>query len=171
MAEDIRFMLYDTWQPGVTASAQQVLFQVAQGADSTHTESFTNMRGSGSLPSQEKMVVDKISVIVDKALAIADLTKWIYGSILEIRVSDFSRIKGPVAKFIDASAWSGSVIEAAAADTPTVGLVGDGYELDKFIEINGGTPFKVLLTQNLALSAATNIKVVLEGIYTVASVQ
>lgn len=166
-ANDLRYMLYDTVVFGATANAESILFQVASGADATHNEQFTNMRGAGSLPQTEKMVVDKISCVIDKALAKADLYDIFNGSILEVRIADFTVIKGPFAKFIDASAYGGSVQVAAASDVFTVGLLGDGFELDHTIELPGGTPFKVRVLQGPAVTAGSNVKVVLGGIYTV----
>ncbi|SRR5260221_7332542 len=164
---NLRYMLYDTVVFGATANAESILFQVASGADATHNEQFTNMRGAGSLPQTEKMVVDKVSVVIDKVLAKADVVDIFNGSILEIRVADFTVLKGPSALFIDASAYGGSISVAAATDVTSIALKGDGYELDQTITLPGGTPFKVRVLQGPAVTAGTNIKVVLHGIYTV----
>lgn len=163
----LRYFLYDTWQPAAVANAESILFQVASGGDATHNEQFTNMRGAGSLPQTEQMEVDWIGVIVDSVLAKADLVKWIDGALLEIRVADFSVIKAPVALFIAQSAFGGTQIQAAAADSFTIGYLGDGFELDKHIMLPGGTPFKVRMLQGPALAGTSNMKVVLGGIYTV----
>ena len=164
---DVRWGLYDTWQPSTTASVQQTLFQVSQGGDANHPPNVTNMRGAGSLPQTEKMVVDTVKVIVDKALPIADLSKWYYGSIIEIIVANLQVLQIPVSQCIAHTAWSGSLVEATGVDTPTVGLLGLGFKLDPVITLGGAITFKVNMTQNLALSAAAFIKVVLEGVYSI----
>lgn len=161
----LRYFLYDTVVFGATANAESILFQVASGADATHNEQFTNMRGAGSLPQTESMEVDWIGVIIDTLLAKADVVKIFDGSILEIRVADFSVIKAPTALFIAQSAYGGNQIQAAAADSMTIGLLGDGYELDKHIMLPGGTPFKVRMLQGPAVGAGANLKVVLGGTY------
>lgn len=167
MPQDVRWQLYDTWQPSTVASLQTTLFQVSQGGDANHPPNVTNMRGAGSLPQTEKMVVDKIKVQVDKALPIADLSKWFYGTILEIIVANTQILQLPVSSCIAQSGWSGSLQETSPADTPTVGLWGEGFSLLPVINLAGAIPFKVNVTQNLALSAAAFIKIVLEGVYTI----
>lgn len=168
---DLRYFLYDTVTYGATANAESILFQVASGGDATHNEQFTNMRGAGSLPQQEKFEVDWIGMVVDSVFAKADLVQVLDSSIFEIRVADFSVIKAPAALFIAQSAYGGAPLQATIVDTPTIALLGDGYELDKHIEINGGTPFKVRILQGPAVTAGTKFKVILGGIYTVASSQ
>lgn len=167
MPQDVRWQLYDTWQPSTVANLQTTLFQVSQGGDANHPPNVTNMRGAGSLPQTEKMIVDRIKIQVDKALPIADLSKWFYGSILEVIVANTQLLQVPVSSCITASAWSGSLIEASGVDTPTVGLLGDGFALNPMIQLLGAMTFKVNLTQALALSAAAFIKVILEGVYTI----
>lgn len=164
----LSYGLYDTVVFGATANAESILFQVTSGADATHNEQFTNMRGAGVLPATEDFIVNKISVAVDKALAVADVPTIFNGSILEVRLADFTMIKMPIVLFIDASAFSGSLQLAAAANNASIGLMGDGYELKKPIHIPGATPFKVRVLQGPAVTAGTNIKVVLQGDYTLA---
>lgn len=168
MAKDLRFMIYDTWQPSTVANAQQVLFQSPSGADATHTPIFTNMRGAGSFPQTEKMVVDKISIFLDKTIAVADIAKWLFGGNFEFVLANISVLQLPLQALVAHDAWSGALVEGTPADAPTIGLLGMGWTLDKVLEIEGATPFKAILTQGLALSAQTNVKVALEGIYTIA---
>lgn len=164
---DLRFYLYDTAVFGAVANAESNLFQVVTGGDATHNEQFTNMRASGALPQQEKFDVDWIGVIVDFQPAKADLDTLFDSAFLEVRVADFSVIKAPLALFVAASAYGGAIQQTAASDTLSVGLLGDGLELDKHIIIPGGTPFKVRLVQGPAVTAGSNLKVVLSGIYTI----
>lgn len=164
----LRYVLYDTVVYGATANAESILFQVISGGDATHNEQFTNSRGAGVLPQTEDFVIKKISAIIDKTLAKADVTTLFNNSILEIRITDFTVIKAPMAVFIDASAFSGSIIETANTDTIAVGLMGDGYELEHPIHIPGATPFKVRVLQGPAVTAGTNVKIALHGDYKMA---
>jgi len=164
----LSYILYDTVVYGATANAESILFQTISGADATHNEQFTNARGAGVLPQTEDFIIKKISAVVDKALAKADLVPLFNGSILEIRITDFTVIKAPMALFIDATAFSGAVLEAAAVDTIAAGLMGDGYELAHPIHLPGATPFKVRVLQGPAVTAGTNVKIALHGDYTMA---
>lgn len=165
---DISYVLYDTVVLGTVANTDNSLFQVTQGADATHTELFTNARGSGALPNQEKMVVEKISVIIDTVqTVIADLQKALSNTFVELKVQDFTWFKAPVQLLVDATSWGGTIQLAAAANQNPIGLLGDGYELKIPVLIAGGTPFKVRYFQGTALSAGSfNIKVCLHGTLT-----
>lgn len=162
----LSYQLYDTWTPGTTANAESILFQVITGGDSTHNEQFTNMRGSGALPQTEHMIINCIKVQLDLILPKADLLLVYFNALLEIRVADFSYIKLPVLQCIDHSAWSGTEVQASAADSIVVGPLGKGFLLDKPILIGGAIPFKVRMLQGAALSAASRFKVIIEGDYT-----
>lgn len=167
MAEvNLHFQLYDTWTPSTTANAESILFQVIQGGDATHNEQFTNMRGAGALPQTEKMVINKIKIQPDVILTKADVLILYYNALIEFKLSDFSYFKVPVMQCIDHAAWSGAPLEATIADTITIGPWGQGWELVNPISIPGAQPFKVRLIQGAALSGASRIKVILEGIYT-----
>lgn len=163
----LRYTLYDTWQPSTVANAQATLFQVPQGGDATHTQSFTNMRGAGALPQTEMFEIDWIGLVVDSAPAVADILKLFYGGIAEIRVADFSMLVTPLSLLVARSAYSGDNVQATPADTPTIGLLGDGFYLDQHIMIGGAIPFKVLLTQSQALAATRNLKFIFSGLYTI----
>lgn len=167
MAEvNLHFQLYDTWLPGTTASAESILFQVIQGGDATHDEKYTNMRGAGALPQTEKFVVNRIKIQQDKILPIADVLLAYYDALIEFKLSDFSYFKIPVMQCIDHTGWGGFLAQASAANSSTIGPLGQGFELVNPINIPGAQPFKVRLVQGVALSAASRLKVILEGIYT-----
>lgn len=159
------YTLYDTAALGNSAPAEFNLFQVAQGADSTHTESYTNMRGSGALPSEEAFTVERIGVFPDVSLAAADVPKVWINSFLEFRIADRTVLKAPLAVFADHGAYSGHYTQGTAADLAIIGRMGSGYALDIPIQIPGGTAFRVRLYQGTALSAANQyLKVVLYGV-------
>lgn len=167
MAMDLRYYLYDTAILSTVVNTEFQLFKVPQGGDATHTENFTNMRGAGSLPTEEKFIIDWVGVIIDYDTVIGDIRKMWLKSFLEIRVNDKSVLKAPLIMFSNQNMYGGHYTQAAAADQYAVGPMGDGMELDKKIEIPGGTSFFIRLFQGTALSAATcNTKVVLGGVYT-----
>lgn len=160
---DYRYDIYDTAVFGAAAATTFDLFQVPQGADATHTESFTNARGSGQFPVKENFLIDWIGVIYDYNTVLADIPKIQVGSFLKVIVNNFEILKAPLARFIANSAYGGHYSQAAAADEAVIGLIGNGYFLDIPILIPGGTQFKVQLFQNLAITAASNMKTVLCG--------
>lgn len=165
---DLDYTLYDTAIFGTVANFESVLFQVAQGADVTHIESFTNMRGAGALPQEEAFKCNWIGVAVDFTSTLPQDYKamWL-GSFLEFRLSDKTVLKAPLAMFAAASGFSGHYSQAAAADNAAIGLMGNGYTLDIPIEISGGTAFRVRIVQGTVLSAVSkNVKVLLNGILT-----
>jgi len=161
---DIHTTLYDTWQPSTVASAEAILFQTPQGGDSTHTESFTNSRGAGVLPSGEKFTIKTVKLILDKMIAEANFDTRLYGGFIELRVKDKTLLKAPAAMFFAHSAYSGITTEATAALIQSVGPLGDGFTLDIPIIINGGERFQVRCVQGAAFAAAMDHKVVLEGV-------
>lgn len=163
---DYSFVLYDTAPFGASAGTEHVLFQVSQGSDSTHTEAYTNSRGAGQLPTEEKMLVERIHVIVDHNTAIADVPKIFNASFLEIRVSDKTIFKAPLAMLSSFNAYGGHYSQAAAADEAVIGLIGVGYELKIPILIPGGVSFRIRVYQGTAVTAASNLKVALEGTLT-----
>ena len=164
---DLSYVLYDTAPFAAAANVEFLLFKVAFGGDATHIESFTNMRGAGSLPVGEKFTIKKISVVLDSfSTVIDDVLKATVSSFFDIRVNDQSLFKAPSSLLIDASAYGGSYQLAAAAAHNGLGLLGNGYELENPIMVPGGTAFYCRLFQTVALSTTYNIKVCLQGIYT-----
>ena len=161
---DLHTVLYDTWQPSTTAAAEAMLFQVPQGGDATHTESFTNARGAGVLPSGEKFLIKKIKLIIDEQIAEADFDTRLYGGYIEVRIKDKTVLKAPCQMFFAHSAYGGHFTQATAALTQSIGPIGDGFILDLPILINGGERFQVRCVQGVAFAAAIDHKVALEGI-------
>lgn len=160
---DYTYTLYDT---AVLSNAvtDQVLFQVSQGADATHTESFTNSRGAGQLPTGESFEVKKISATVDGNWVVADQINWILNSFCEIRVSDLTVFKCPLAYLVDGASFGGLYTQASAAEESAIGYQGDGYELEIPIEIQGGVQFRVRIYGGTALSTTgRNVKITLHG--------
>ena len=164
---DLDYVLYDTAVFGATANNESVLFQVAQGGDATHTESFTNMRGAGQLPQAEAFSVEWIGVNPDHALVEADIEAIWRGSFLEIRVADLTVLKAPLRLFADQADYQGHFAQAAAANRVIIGLRGEGYALTKPISIPGGTYFRVRVVQGPAVTAGSNMKVNMRGTLTI----
>lgn len=165
---DLSYILYDTAVFGTTALAESLLFQVQQGADGTHTESFTNSRMAGQLASGEKFLIKKVSAMIDfEQVAESDVSKVWNGSYVQIRLADQIVFWSPMVYLADASAFGGHFTEATAALKLAVGLMGDGYDLEVPILVTGGTNFKVRVVQGTALSAGSkNVKIALHGILT-----
>lgn len=164
---DYSYALYDTVPMGATANTETVLFQTAQGADSTHTELFTNSRGAGALPANEEFSIEKVSCVLDFNGTIADIQNALINSYLDIVVNNKSVFKAPCALLVDASGFSGHYTQATAADEAVMGLQGGGYALKIPIKIPKGSPFKVRHFQGTSLSTTgRNLKVVLHGTLT-----
>jgi len=159
----IHTTLYDTWQPGTTANAEATLFQTPQGGDATHNEQFTNMRGAGQLPSEEKFTLRNIKLIIDEQIAEADFDTRLYTSFIELRVKDKTLLKAPSAMFFAHSAYGGHFTQATAALTQAIGPAGNGFELRIPITIDGGVRFLVRCVQGAAFASAIDHKIVLEG--------
>lgn len=161
---DIHTTLYDTWQPGTAAGAEALLFQTPQGGDATHTESFTNSRGAGVLPSGESFLIKKVKLIIDEQIAEADFDTRLYGGYIELRVKDKTLLKAPAQMFFAHSAYSGNNLQATAALIQSIGPLGDGFVLDLPVTIKGGERFQVRCVQGAAFASAIDHKVVLEGV-------
>lgn len=164
---DLSYIMYDSIDFG-SAVGQQTLFQVPQGGDAIHTESFTNSRGSGQFPSGEKFVIKKIGFVVDYNLSDADLIDFMNLSTFEIRVNDTTYFKCPLQCILAYSGYSGYLGQASAASLVAIGPSGVPYQLEIPITINGGDSFKVLVYQGTPLSGASRrFKVILEGILSI----
>lgn len=166
MSMELRYDLYDTFPVSATVPNDLQLFKVAQNADNTHTEQYTNMRGAGFLPNNEKFVIDWIGCVIDDAWIQADDFGIFHKSFLLFAVQDQVLLKAPLARFIAHSAYGGFYTQTAAATAALIGLHGSGYLLDKPITLPGGVQFYVRLQQNVAASGTLQLKVIMSGIYT-----
>lgn len=163
----LSYVLYDTAQFGTSGNVDHQLFQVPQGGDATHDESFTNARGGGTLPNDESFEVNRIGIVTDYEVVEADLPALYIDSFVEVRVGDRTVLKAPLALFAMRSAYGGHFAQAAAANQSLIGLVGDGFKLDTPINLPGGQSFKVKVHQGTAVAAAdSSIKVCLFGTLT-----
>lgn len=161
-----RYVLYDTAVFGAAANVESALFQVAQGADATHTKAFTNSRGAGVLPNEETFVCDWIGAYLDEIPLLADTLNWLMDSYLEFRVSDDTKLLLPLRMVAAKNAFGGTFQLAAAAAQTYHGIANDGYKLSIPIVIPGGTNFRVSIFQGTATAASQNIRVLLDGILT-----
>lgn len=161
---DLSFVLWDTAIFGTVAAFEQALFQVAQGGDAIHTRSFTNSRGAGQLPANESMTVKHLGVALDANLLTADYINVWPLSFIEIRVNNETLFECPLRFLAKGNSYGGHYTEAAATNEAAIGLMGNGYDLEIPIEIEGGTAFKVNVFQGLALSAVSQpVRVALCG--------
>jgi len=162
---DFNWGLFDTAIFDDSGSIIHTLFQVAQGGDTVHTKAYTNMRGAGSLPTDESLLVRKISVIPDANLPPADVQGMFLHSYLEMRISDETVLFAPLRQFADEAGYGGVYTQAAAADEALIGPLGDGYPLELPLLIPTGATFRVEIYQGTALAGASNwVKCVLGGI-------
>lgn len=162
---DLSYVLYDTLSTG-TAAFESLLFQVAQGADTTHTEDFTNMRGAGSLPSSEKFTIKTLGVSIDPAITPADISKLFVGSFLQLRVYDQVLLWVPLVYCIWHAGWQGFSNLTAAAGLYATGSLDYGFMLENPIELPPGAKFAVRVKSTQATAASTKVVVGLQGILT-----
>lgn len=163
---DLHYVLYDTATFGTTAGTNHLLFQVGEGVDASHPESITNMRGNGSLPTEESFTLMAIHVWPEQEIGEADLYDLFDRCLLELRVSDKTLLKAPLRLFASHNAWGGQFTQATAANRAVIGVEGNGFTLQNPITIPGGTRFSVRLYQNNAFTSAVYVKVALEGVLT-----
>lgn len=163
---DYRYDLYDTYVFGAAAS-QGRLFQVAEGGDATHVTAFTNSRGAGVIPQNEKFMVDWIGAIENYIPLIANRANITVASWVELIVSNNSVLKVPLIRLWANNMYGGHFTQAAAADLAIIGRMGQGYDLsDKPITIEGGTQFTLIVNQGTAVAAASNVLFVMSGVLT-----
>jgi len=160
---DYSYILYDTAVFGAVASAESILFQLPQGADATHTEAFTNMRGAAQLPVSESFTIDTVAVHPDHALVNADIEAVWRGAFLQLRVADQNLLWVPLVACAWRAGYGGHFGQAAAANLGLIGREGDGFKLAIPIVLPGGTAFRVRVVQGPAVTAASNMKVDLIG--------
>lgn len=163
MAE-IDWVWYDTVVFGAAANTAFEAFQVQLGADATHNEQFTNLPLPGQIPQNEKFAIEKISVQVDFVpTTLADLRDFPVKAVLEVKRNDTLVYKAPLAEFVDNSSFMGVAAIAAAASQVAGGSMNDGHTFKRAIQLNGGDFFKIRIVQGTAITAASNLKVLLHG--------
>lgn len=162
---DLSYVFFDTLPTG-TAVLDALLFQVARGGDATHTEDFTNGVGAGSFPQGQKMVVDKVGVLLEPAVTPADMDALMHASIFQIIINSQVQFWAPLALVVDNSAWNGFNNLAAAAGLQVTGMINDGYELKNPIVIEGGVNFSARIKTTVATAVTSKLVVVLYGTYT-----
>lgn len=158
--------LYDTAIFGATAGTDHALFKVAQESDATHTHQFTNSRGSGVFPANEQFDIDTIFVSPDGDFDTDDRGDMWDASFINIVINNQTVFEAPLRLCAGGAAYSGHFTQAAAADAARIGLEGMGYKLNKPISVKGGMSFQVNVRQGTAITAASNVKVMLRGMLT-----
>lgn len=163
---ELRYDLYDTFVFGA-AAGQGRLFQVAEGGDAVHTTAFTNSRGAGVIPQNEKFVIDWIGAVEDYIPLIANRVNIFLGSWVELIISNTSVLKVRLQRIWAHNEYGGHFTQLAAADLSIIGRSGNGYSLaDHPLTIDGGTQFTLIVNQGTAVAAASNVVFVLGGTLT-----
>lgn len=162
---DLSYIFFDSVATGA-AAIDALLFQVARGADATHTEDFTNMVSSGAFPSGQKFVIEHIGVMVEPALTPADADALFHASILQVLINSQVDFWCPLASVVDMSAWSGFNNLAAAAGLQVTGSLGKGFDLKIPISVDGGVGFGVRIKTTVATVASSKLICALTGTYT-----
>lgn len=166
--------LYDSAALGTTANTEFTLFKVARGADSTHVEAFTNMRGAGALPAKETFVVWGYGITLDSVILEADINGWFAGGFVDVRINDQTRFYSPIQPLVDHIGFGGSDNQTAGATTNHVGLLGFGFmypDPSLRLTIPPAENFYVRLFQKTAISSSTlTVKVILYGVLTIPAV-
>lgn len=163
---DKQYVLYDTLATG-TGALDALLFQVASRGDATHTETYTNMQGAGSLPSGYKMVVNKLALLFSPAMAAADLAALFTGSIVQFIYANVVEFWSPLAIIIGYNAWTGWSNLTAGAGLQAAGSEGHGYDFNPAFEIAGGVQFAVRIKSTNATGVSTNLVIALVGTLTI----
>ena len=158
---DLTYTLYDTVTFSTTGAQTLRLFQVAEGGDSSHPESVTNMRGNGSLPAEEAFSLERIGVVVESAEIATGDVDLLFDSVIEIVVGDRSMFKAPLAILADRPGFAVSTSSGSR-----LVITGEGYRLPTPIDIPGGTSFYVRFSQPDGASSAYKAKVLLHGTLT-----
>lgn len=164
---DFPFSIYDTAVFGNSAKVVHTLFQVAVNQDSTHDRFFTNMRGSGQFPTNEKFLITSIEVFSDANFIEDDRENLWLNSYLQLIYKDLLILSIPLRLASGHNSFGGHFTQAVAADEALIGLEGSGYLLPRPQLIEGGNSFKAEVGQGTAMSAASqNVKVALMGVLT-----
>lgn len=160
---DVDWILYDTAPFTIAIAGQMQLFQVPQGGDATHTEAFCNTPGAGAFPSAQAFTINGIAVYPDQDCTIGDLRLVFKQSYVEIVVADKIMLKCPMALLAAPMEFSQAVNAADALLLAGGAYSAPPFELNIPIVIPGGTPFKVNITQIIAVVAAVQVKCALRG--------
>lgn len=156
---DLSFILYDTALFSTTDEVDHVLFQVSEGADSTHVKAFTNARGAGVLPSSEKFTIKRLEVAPNENLSEADAAVWWVDGYVSVEVQNQEVFRAPLTAVVGGGKYSGHFTQATAANRNLTSFSDEGFTFEIPVEIPGGVPFKVILHQGTAL-AGTNQAIV-----------
>lgn len=165
MPQDYSWIFFDTAIFSNVASVTHSLFQVGVGADATHTKSFTNMNGSGSIPEKQKFTIRKIMCTFADQLSVADLFAGWDGAYISLFITDLEYFRLPLTVTAYNDGYIGEFKQTTAADAAVMGKMGQGYMLNPTIELGGGNQFRIEVFQQNALSVAdARLRVMMEGI-------
>lgn len=139
------------------------LFGAAYGTGTGYEAYRTNMRGAGSLPSEENFLVKKISAFVDNITPVADVDNIWYHSYATLFVRDNQVFQAPLSMLIDMAGYSGEFHEASNTALSLIQRLGNGFTLDMPIEIGNGESFRLDIYQGTALSATLDVVLALSG--------
>ena len=154
--EEIDFILYDLVASGTTASAEKIFFNQNR---STSGLAVTNMEIAGQLPSTHRFLIKKLGLLIDVNAAAGDSADVLDSAITELYINNKLIFSAPSPIFalpIDISTTRTAEVGGAAGQVE--------FELDKYVTIQGGTPFKVSMTiGKTAASASTDLTYLLRG--------
>lgn len=163
MAETIDWVLYDYGAPTHAAGATVTLFDQTEAA-ATNNEQDTNMPIAGQLPTTQKFVIHKIGFIPDWVAGIAnanDQQDFYDQGTLELKIAEKRMFIAPL-HILTAPGQLGADTVAAGATQYGPGTT--WFEFKHPITLEGGTPFKVVITQGITDTTASHtVGVVLVG--------
>lgn len=156
------FVLYDTC---IFAAAVPTEFNLFQTLPTD--KKLSNTRGPGAMQASESFALQRIIAYVDIAPLEANVGTWFLNSLLEIIESNFTWLQIPLQAVLSLSGWQGADASTAAANQAHIAVNNPPYVLDTPIILGPGKPFTVRVTQGTAAAAATNVKILLDGILTI----
>lgn len=157
----IDFVLYDTV---VFAAAVPTEFNAFQTLPTD--KKLSNTRGPGAMPSSESFAIQRIWAYADFAPLEANVGTWFLNSLVEIIESNFTWLQIPLQNILALTEWAGMDASTIAANQAHIAVSNPPYVLDNPIQLLGGKPFTVRVTQGTAAAAASNVKIMLDGILT-----
>lgn len=154
--EELDYILYDLVASAHSGSESLTFFNHSR---STSTLAVTNMEIAGQLPSSQRFLIKKIQLQVDVLAAANDAAEELDAAAAELSINNKVVFSAPATVFCTSFI---PAITTTATVGPAMNVV--EFELDKYIVLNGGVPFKiVMLNGKTASSANTDHTFILRG--------
>ena len=164
MPETISWVYYHGQDLG-TSAGTKTFFQTDKHA-ATNGLADTNMEVAGQLPSANKFVIKKISVIPSPNEDPADILAALSEAVLQLNIAGKPYLEIPVVECIKGAGGAASAAlygQASATEIDRYSPGGDGYKLDIPITLMGGVAFDVKITFVNAPSTSCFVYVCLHG--------